>query len=210
MAGMVEVAAKGAYHHGNLPDSLRAAAAELIAEKGTSGFSLREVARRAGVSHAAPAHHFGDTEGLLTSLATEGYRILADAMEEAARSGDDSIGRLLGTGRAYAHTALEKPGHFALMISNDQICDTNEAFVAEATRAYEALQAIITGIRDELNPSLDVDAACTFCWASIQGLVQLSGLLDKVADDTGTTKASLDENIESFAHFLIEGMGGRA
>ena len=70
------------YHHGDLPAALRAATAQLVAEKGPSGFSLREVARRAGVSHAAPAHHFGDAEGMLTSVAAEGFATLADAMED--------------------------------------------------------------------------------------------------------------------------------
>ncbi len=205
---MVEAAAKGAYHHGNLPDSLRAATAELIAEKGPSGFSLREVARRAGVSHAAPAHHFGDTEGLLTSLAAEGYSTLADALEEALQSSDDPYECLLAGGRAYVNTALENPGHFAVMVVNDQVCNTDGEFLTESMRSYEALQAMIIKIRDQLNPELDVDAACTFCWASIQGLVQLSGLLDKVADDMGTTKASLDESIESFTHLMINGMSG--
>lgn len=207
---MVEAAGKGAYHHGNLPDSLLAAAAELIAEKGPSGFSLREVARRAGVSHAAPAHHFGDTEGLMTSLATEGYRTLADAMEESVASTDDPAQSLLAAGRAYVNTALENPGHFAVMIGKQQVCDDNEEFLAESARAYEVLQAIITNIRDQLNQDLDIDAACTFCWASIQGLVQLSGLLDKVADDMGTSKASLDESVESFANLMIRGLARRA
>ena len=56
------------YHHGDLPDTLRRAAAELIAERGAAGFSLREVARRAGVSHAAPAHHYGDSTERLAEL----------------------------------------------------------------------------------------------------------------------------------------------
>ena len=68
------------YHHGDLPAALRAATAQLVSEKGPSGFSLREVARRAGVSHAAPAHHFGDAEGMLTSVAAEGFAKLADEL----------------------------------------------------------------------------------------------------------------------------------
>ena len=63
------MADKKPYHHRNLPAVLREVTAELVSERGPAGFSLREVARRAGVSHAAPAHHFGDTRGLLTSLA---------------------------------------------------------------------------------------------------------------------------------------------
>jgi AcrR family transcriptional regulator len=66
------------YHHGDLPNALRAAAVDVIAESGIGGFSLREVARRAGVSHNAPAHHFGDMTGLLTSLAVEGFVHLRD------------------------------------------------------------------------------------------------------------------------------------
>ena len=65
-----------------------AAAEALIAERGLDGFSLRETARRAGVSPAAPAHHFGDARGLLTAIATEGFREFGDALEEADAGGD--------------------------------------------------------------------------------------------------------------------------
>src|SRR5258707_3669661 len=65
------------YHHGDLPNALRRAAVEVIEERGLAAFSLREVARRAGVSHNAPAHHFGDVRGLLTSLAVEGFDLLS-------------------------------------------------------------------------------------------------------------------------------------
>ena len=71
-----------AYHHGALRSALLSAAEALIEERGLDRFSLRETARRAGVSPAAPAHHFGDARGLLTAIATEGFRELGDALEE--------------------------------------------------------------------------------------------------------------------------------
>ena len=68
------------YHHGDLKAVILAEAATLVAERGADGISLRELARAAGVSHAAPAHHFTDRRGLFTALAAEGWRLLADAL----------------------------------------------------------------------------------------------------------------------------------
>ena len=75
------------YHHGALRPALLAAAEAVIAERGVDGFSLRETARRAGVSPAAPAHHFGDARGLLTALATEAFRRFGDALEASDPGG---------------------------------------------------------------------------------------------------------------------------
>ena len=88
------MAAERPYHHGDLERALKAAAVDLITEVGPAGFSLREVARRAGVSHAAPAHHFGDSRGLLTALAVDGFRHLATQLA-AARSGETDPQRQL-------------------------------------------------------------------------------------------------------------------
>ena len=74
---------KRPYHHGNLRAVLLEAALAEIAERGPQALSLRELARRAGVSHAAPAHHFGDKPGLLTAIAAEGFRRLAVVLGEA-------------------------------------------------------------------------------------------------------------------------------
>src|SRR6186713_342124 len=74
------------YHHGDLPRALLEAAVEAIAEVGPAAVSLRDLARRAGVSHAAPAHHFGDKAGLLTALAIEGFELLT---AELTRAGSD-------------------------------------------------------------------------------------------------------------------------
>src|SRR5215213_11204294 len=70
------------YHHGDLPRALLEAAVQAIAEVGPAAVSLRDLARRVGVSHAAPAHHFGDKRGLLTAVAAEGYRLFAAALRD--------------------------------------------------------------------------------------------------------------------------------
>ena len=89
------------YHHGDLRHALIEATESLLAEKGPEGFSLREVARRAGVSAAAPAHHFGDASGLLTAVATVGFDGLAAALREGeARGGRDPRRRLREQGVA--------------------------------------------------------------------------------------------------------------
>ena len=71
------------YHHGDLRAVILTEAARLVAERGPDGVSLRELARSAGVSHAAPAHHFTDRRGLFTALATQGFLLLAEALIDA-------------------------------------------------------------------------------------------------------------------------------
>ena len=105
-----------------LPDALRAATAQLVSERGPTGFSLREVARRAGVSHAAPAHHFGDARGLLTSVAAEGFTTLCANFDAAVDGIDEPVERLTAMGKAYVHTAIENSGHFGVMC-NDELVD---------------------------------------------------------------------------------------
>lgn len=197
------------YHHGDLPTALRAATAELVAEKGSSGFSLREVARRAGVSHAAPAHHFGDAQGMLTSVAAEGFAKLTEAMTEAAEGATDANDRLRRVGSAYVRVAVENPGHFALMMQQGLVCHDDPELLAHSISSYEELLATMRVVRDETNPSLDVDAAATFCWSAIQGLVVLSPNLAQVAEDTGTSTAPIDQLIDQFATFMLQGMAAR-
>ena len=95
------------YHHGDLRRVLLDAAVAAIAERGAAALSLRDLARRAGVSHAAPTHHFRDKAGLLTAVAAEGFALLGTALAEA----DD----FAATGVAYVRFATTHPGHFAVM-----------------------------------------------------------------------------------------------
>ncbi|WP_189133942.1 TetR/AcrR family transcriptional regulator [Wenjunlia tyrosinilytica] len=101
-----------AYHHGDLRRALLDAAVALIAERGTAAISLRDLARRAGVSHAAPAHHFKDKSGLFTAIAAEGHRLLAASIEAEAVPASKE---LLEMGVRYVRFALAHPAHFEVM-----------------------------------------------------------------------------------------------
>lgn len=193
------------YHHRNLPAALRAAAADLVAERGPAGFSLREVARRAGVSHAAPAHHFGDTRGLLTSLAAEGFERLAAALAAAADE-PDAILRLRRSGHAYVTTALESPGHFAVIFQNDLLNEDDPELELQGTAAMMCLVGSVEALRDQVNPDLDVDQAATMCWATMQGLVALAPTIDHIMDDSRPT---IDVVIDGLCTLMLDGFRPR-
>ncbi len=193
------------YHHRNLPAALRSAAADLVGERGPAGFSLREVARRAGVSHAAPAHHFGDTRGLLTSLAAEGFERLAAALAAASEE-VDPVQRLRNCGRAYVNTALESPGHFAVIFQNDLLNEDDPDLQHHGTEAMMRLIESVEALRDEINPALDVDNAATMCWATMQGLVALTPTLDHITGEQGPT---IDVVIDALCTLMLDGFRPR-
>ena len=99
------------YHHGDLRPALLRAAVETITEAGPAAMSLREVARRAGVTHAAAAYHFGDKAGLFTAIAAQGYHELGEALREAA----EARRGFLEVGVAYVRFAVSHRAHFEVM-----------------------------------------------------------------------------------------------
>ncbi|MBU2662911.1 TetR/AcrR family transcriptional regulator [Actinoplanes bogorensis] len=119
-----------AYHHGDLRRALLEATAEAIDEHGVAALSMRDLARRAGVSHAAPTHHFGDKAGLLTAFATEGYEQLAAALVT------DSF---LEMGVAYVRFALSRRAQFEVMFRPDLYRADDPELVAARTRSGAAL-----------------------------------------------------------------------
>src|SRR5690349_21462279 len=126
-AGMM---AKDSYHHGDLKAAILGQAAALVAERGADGISLRELARVAGVSHAAPAHHFTDRRGLFTALAAEGFRLLAAALTDARPEFIDAA-------KAYVRFALDHPGHYEVMFDKS-LYDAADPGLAEAEAAASA------------------------------------------------------------------------
>lgn len=194
------------YHHGDLPNALKAAAAELITEKGPAGFSLREVARRAGVSHAAPAHHFGDSTGLLTALGVDAMRYLAEAMEAASAESTDAIDRLTRVGRAYIEVGREYPAHCELVFRTDLVDPCDPDYLEWGERAYGGLVSTLEAFRDAENPDLDVVNAARLCWAAMEGLRVLHPGM--VARDTvhGEIPQTLDDQAVRFCELLVEGL----
>lgn len=166
------------YHHGALREALLAAAEEIIAERGVEGFSLRETARRAGVSPAAPAHHFGDMRGLLTGLATSAFRDLGDALAAADAAGKgDREARIRAQGTAYVEFALTNPARFELMWRRG-LLDTGDAeYAAAARRAFSYLEAAVEDRPVEegkVNPPRLVDPGTIASWAMVQGFSRLA------------------------------------
>ena len=110
--------AEHGYHHGNLRRALMDEALKIIREQGVAAITLRDLARRTGVTHAAPHHHFRDKAALITALCNEGLSMLDQAMTVAEEgSGVSPIERLLGVGRAYIVFATEHPDYFAVMFT---------------------------------------------------------------------------------------------
>jgi AcrR family transcriptional regulator len=138
-----------AYHHGDLPAALLSAVESAVAEQGVSGVSLRDVARRAGVSHGAPGHHFGSKAGLLTAFAIAGYQLLAESVigEIAASQPADGASELAAIGRGYVRFALGHPAHFDVMFRLDALNPADGEFVAASETAYELLTATIERCR---------------------------------------------------------------
>lgn len=191
------------YHHGDLPAALRAATAELITEKGPTGFSLREVARRAGVSHAAPAHHFGDSRGLLTSVAAEGFRTLVASFDELHPL-EDPVERLNAMGKAYVRVALENPGHFGVMCSDELVDHDDEEFCAISGRAFEILLETVGEIALVHNPELNIEAAATWIWSTVHGLALLLPGFDNMDHKTGT--GDIDALFDQFSDLMTNGL----
>jgi AcrR family transcriptional regulator len=171
-----EPASPRRYHHGNLREALVHSAEAELQEHGLEQFSLRGVAKRAGVSHAAPAHHFGDTTGLLTALATVGFeRLVAFKDREQAAAVADSVSQLVAAGLGYVAFAEAHPALFHLMFTSRRPDFADPALCAAGETAYRLLVedvrrvAADAGIEDEGA----VEARIAATWALAHGLADL-------------------------------------
>ena len=194
------------YHHGDLREKLIAATEALILERGVDGFSLREVARRAGVSPAAPAHHFGDTKGLLSEVARLGFQDFGDALLEAdRRGGGDPTKRLNEQGIAYVTFALKNPARFTLMFRHNKYDATNEALHAVAERAFDALEGAIRAAEglapaDEMTP--DAYGLLLATWSIVHGFAHLA--LGGELDGAARTRGGKDAILKSFLPLMLK------
>lgn len=168
-------APRAAYHHGDLRQALLRAAEDELVEKGVEGFKLRGVAKRAGVSHAAPAHHFKDTAAMLTALAAvAAERLLVSIRARQADAGPTPRARFLAAGTGYVAFALENPALFKLMFGSERPDSDDPDLVRHADAAFENLVECIAGVRGSDPRWSDagrLDIAAT--WSTVHGIAHL-------------------------------------
>ena len=186
------------YHHGNLREALLVAAEAVLAEAGTAGFSLRATARRAAVSHAAPAHHFGDVDGLLGALCERGFRRLTETMTAYLRDERTPVERLLRAGAGYVAFARAHPALFELMFGARM---AREGGPSRGNAAFALLLDALGAARGRPIGTDDDWRAVAGTWAVVHGLAQLAiagqlHFLPRARDAAGESGGTLgDEEI---------------
>ncbi|MBU8537217.1 TetR/AcrR family transcriptional regulator [Falsiroseomonas tokyonensis] len=167
--------ARGRHHHGDLRRALLDAVAEIVQESGPEAVTLRECARRAGVSHSAATPHFGDKRGLMTAFATEQSQRLREAMEAAVAAlpaEAHPAEHLAATGRGYMAFVRDNPAHFRLMFRTDLIDTADPAWAEASSRARDpldtAMRALVPGADDRA-----MRARLALAWAGVHGFCTL-------------------------------------
>lgn len=166
-----------AYHHGNLRAALLAAALALLEEGGLAALSLRKVAARAGVSHAAPAHHFPNLRALSTALAVIAFERFDRAMAKArGRARPDAAAQVRAAGRGYLAFARANPALFRLMFSAAALDWSDADLKAAATASFQQLQAISAPFAAQLGLTSQADCRELerLIWSSAHGFAHLA------------------------------------
>jgi AcrR family transcriptional regulator len=173
--------ARREYHHGDLRSALLDSVGLIVRENGPAFVSIREVARRARVSHAAPSHHFRNKSGLLTAFAAQGFDRLADTIGAtiAASGASTPPAVLAAMGRGYVRFAVENPEHFAIMFRMELLDEQDAELVRASDRAYDALMATTRAAAARGVLDADPTVAAAAAWSLVHGLstLWLSGRL---------------------------------
>jgi len=174
--------AEGAYHHGALHEALLKAAETILERDGLQGLTLRAAAREAGVSHAAPTHHFGDMAGLLSELAAAGFRKFGAELGAAAAAKTSATERMDAMGEAYVAFARAHPSMFLLMFRSERL-DINRPALHEAMQG--AFGMLMRGASERRGPSsqtapLALLADIVRAWSMVHGFAML--MIDRRLD----------------------------
>jgi len=174
---------KVGYHHGDLRQALLAAGDAVLQEKGFRDFTLRECARRAGVSHAAPKHHFGDVRGFLTEIASAGFERLTAALQTELARASSLHEEFAATTRAYLGFAERYPEHFRLMFRCDLLQMESASLWHAAADTFTELTNVIrrqrgeppvsaADLRDD-KPPAEIVEDIVIGWCHIHGFAHL-------------------------------------
>ena len=163
------------YHHGDLKRALTEAALGLVSEKGPKGFTLREVARRAGVSAAAPYRHFADKADLLAAVATQGFVQFHETLSAVAAETTDLRGRMADMARAYVHWAVTHPDYYQAMFGAEIDKSDHPELLTAGARAFADLLEAITQCQEAgILPKGDPLEIAGPTWSLLHGISTLS------------------------------------
>jgi AcrR family transcriptional regulator len=163
------------YHHGNLRESLLEGALRVIAESGPAAFTLREVARRAGVSHNAPYRHFRDKDALLAAVATQGFRELTRAMQTAGGQPANALDKLKQSGLAYVAFAVRRPEHFTVMFDAPVHAGTDPEYTQASEEAFNTLVNYIRSCEEAGQlPAGNTMERALYAWSLVHGIAKLA------------------------------------
>jgi AcrR family transcriptional regulator len=163
------------YHHGNLREALLNGAVRIIAEAGPTAFTLREVARRAGVSHNAPYRHFRDKDALLAAVAAQGFRELTQSMRKAGEQQSNALDKLKQSGMAYVAFAVRRPEHFTVMFDAPVTGSKNPEYLQASQEAFQTLVSYIQDSQEEgrLSAENTMERAL-YAWSLVHGIAKLA------------------------------------
>lgn len=166
---------KTAYHHGDLRAALLQAAESVLVDRGMEGFTLRECARRANVSHGAPAHHFGDVRGLMSELAAESFRQLDKLMQHHRHhASNDPFSQLIAAGQAYVEYAKAHRACFQLIFRTDRLDPENPKLRQAGERVYAHLEMTMRQMNEEAGGDEKLLAdKTTLAWSLVHGFATL-------------------------------------
>ena len=166
--------ASGTHYEGDLARELIDATVDVVVEHGIDAVSLRGLARRLGVSHAAPAKHVGDLRGLFTAVAEEGFRLLTEAMQSAAEQQTAPLDRLRRGGAAYVHFTVAHRGHAEVMWRRNLYDTTHPPLVAASSAALAFLtDGVAAAQAHGWMPGAPHDHLVAQVWAGLHGLAVL-------------------------------------
>jgi AcrR family transcriptional regulator len=170
------------YHHGNLRAVLLEAGNLELEEAGIEGFTMRGCARRAGVSHSAPATFFPSITAFFTALASQSFVDLTKAMSKATKTVHDPLPRMIAVGLSYATFAIRHPEHFRLMWRNERLDPSDPQLIAASKAAFAFPVGCIAKLYEHPDPMSDpvLAARVVALWSMIHGATELtlSGQLD--------------------------------
>jgi AcrR family transcriptional regulator len=184
-------------------------ALEVVGEEGLEGLSLRNIARRAGVSHGAPLRHFAGLGDLLSEVAARGFRMLSEAIEKSAAQlapGAGPLARLRAGSRAYVECAVASPALFALMFRPELLDADNPSYRRDGGGAFERVVVQVRAAQDAgWHPQRDTRVLAGAVWAALHGLATLwaQGALSGVVP-----RASLEDALTTALELLLDGAPG--